>query len=86
MSDLPSSQTTATFIFLPDPECKFKTVLRFISFFFCLLLICKFMSIDSFNYVVQFFFIPGINFSNSDDGSEAVLVGNFLNLFEVINL
>ena len=55
-ADLASSQTTATFTFLPEPPGKLTTVLILISPFFCLLLICKFRSIDSSNFTVQFFF------------------------------
>ena len=49
-----SSHTTATLTDLPVPPGRFTTVLMLISFFFCLLLILKFKSIDSSNLVVQF--------------------------------
>ena len=62
---LDSSQTTATLTFLPVPEGKVTTVLKFISFFFCLLLIKKLKSIDSSNFVVQFFLTSGKSLSIS---------------------
>ena len=83
---LASSQTTATLIFFPVPDGMLTTVLKFISFFFCLLLICKLKSIDSSNLVVQFFFNSGINFSINSAGSSFVFSGNFLYLFEAITL
>ena len=84
--DLDSSQTTATLIFLPVPEGKFTTVLKFISLFFCLLLICKFKSRDSSNLVVQFFFISGINFSIDCADNSLVFSGSFLYLLDDIIL
>ena len=84
--DLVSSQTTPTLIFLPVPSGILTTVLKFISPFFCLLFICKLKSIDSSNFVVQFFFTVGINFSIKVGSIRVVLIGSFLNLFEVISL
>ena len=82
----PLSEITATLIFFPVPAGIFTIVLKFISLFFCLLLICKFKSIDSSNFVVQFFFTIGINFSITSDVINDGSFCSLLNLFDDIIL
>ena len=72
-----SSQTTATLMDFPVPPGKLTTVLRLISFFFCLLFILKFKSIDSSNLVVQFDFIELNKFSMFAEGNSLVFSGKF---------
>ena len=81
-----SSQTTATFTFLPVPPGRFTTVLMLTSPFFCLLFIWKLKSKDSSNFVVQFFLSSGNNFSIDSAFKSLVFSGNFLYLFEAIIL
>ena len=76
---LASSQTTATFTFLPFPPGKLITVLMLTSPFFCLLLTWKDKSIDSSNLVVQFFLTSINNFSIASEVKFLVFSCNFFN-------